>query len=123
MKKELNKVGLSDNIRNGVNQIIDLKNGLSDKKATMVLGHEAFVHADRDADALNKIEKNIENGNYTETSEYINDVYDVSSSKIIDHNALGDGKVTKYENYSNELSKQKNDTYYKEEYDKQVERY
>ena len=58
--KELNQVDLSDNVIGGVNQVIDLNNKLNDKESTMTLGHEAFVHADKDADALNEIDKNIE---------------------------------------------------------------
>jgi hypothetical protein len=121
--KELSEVGLNDNITKGVNQVIDLKEGLSEKKATMTLGHEAFVHADRDADKLNEIDKKIENGSYSDPKDYINDITDVGSSVSEDHKALGEGKVKKYESYSNELSIQKKDEYYKEEYKKQVKRY
>ena len=123
MKKELNQVGTSDNIVQGVNQVIDLKIGLEEKKATMTLGHEAFVHADVDADRLNAIDKKAQGGAYNSTSEYINDVYNVSSSGVEDHKALGRGEVAKYENYSNELTKQNNDTYYREEYLRDVNRH
>ena len=47
----------------------------------------------------------------------------MANSVNADHNALGDGKVTKFENYSKQLTKQKKDTYYEEEYKRQVERY
>ena len=122
-KKQLNQIGPSDKVTDGVSQVIDLKNGLSDKKATMTLGHEALVHADKDADALNKIEKNIKDGNYSSLGEYVNDVYSVSTGGKADHNALGNGKVTKYENYAKELSQQKNDAYYEKEYKRQVDQY
>lgn len=122
--KELNQTTISDNVTEGVSQVIDLKNGLSEKKATMTLGHEAFVHADKDADRLNEIDKKVENGSYSDSKDYIKDVYGVSSSGDDDHEALGKGEVKKYENYSNELSKKKNDPYYKDQYqNNQVNRY
>lgn len=89
----------------------------------MVLGHEAFVHVDKDADALNKIDRNIKEKTYSKRRDYINDEARVANSANADHNALGDGKVTKFENYSKQLTKQKKDTYYEEEYKRQVERY
>ena len=43
--------------------------------------------------------------------EYVNDIYNVSTGGEADHIALGNGKVTNYENYAKELSEQKNDSY------------
>ena len=115
---------MSDDITQGVNQVIGLNNELNHKEATNTLGHEAFVHADKDADSLNKIDEKVENGSYnSDTKEYIRDVKDVSNSADKDHKALGEGKITKFENYSKELTKQKNDDYYEEAYKKEIDRF
>ena len=121
--KELDQIGSTKDLTEGVNQVIDLKIGLSEKRTTMTLGHEAFVHADKDADKLINIDKNVKEGGYSDIKEYMIDVYNVSNSRGEDHKALGEGKVVKFKNYSNELSKHKNDSYYKKEYERQVDQY
>ena len=44
----------AEDITKGVRQVIDLNTSMDTKKATTVLGHESFVHADKDADRLNQ---------------------------------------------------------------------
>ena len=124
--RETNELSVSETKqaqKEGVNQVIQLDSKLDSKKATMTLGHEAFVHADKDADALTDLDNAVAGRTPVASSYYVNTMYDVSSSESTDHEALGKGEVKKYENMSTELSKKTGDNYYKDEYIKQVNRY
>jgi hypothetical protein len=123
--KKTNQLSISEmkNTANeGVFQTIQLDASLSSKEAIPILGHEAFVHADKDADRLTKLDEKIAIGipqNHNINSTIVN----VSSSAKEDHKALGDGEVTKFRNMLYELSKILGDIFYKNAYDDQVKDY
>ncbi|NOQ27735.1 MAG: hypothetical protein GQ564_20420 [Bacteroidales bacterium] len=106
----------------GVYQAIQLDLDLSSGSATDVLGHEAFVHADKDADRLTNLDEKMGSGKATE-KDVIKTMVEVSTSGAADHKVLGEGKVKKYESMSNELSNKTGNKYYKNAYKKQIEKY
>ncbi len=86
----------------------------------MTLGHEAFVHADKDADRRNAIDENLEGEKYTkDKASYYKDIQDVGNSAKEDHEDLQNGEVKKFEIYSQELRTKNNDQYYNTKYDRQ----
>jgi hypothetical protein len=94
----------AEDITKGVRQAIDLNTKLDAKQATGVLGHEAFVHTDKDADRLNAIDKKAESGAYENNPiELMKDADKVENSAVEDHTNLSQGNVTKYEQYAKEL--------------------
>jgi RHS repeat-associated protein len=107
-------------IKDGVQQIIALNKNIDEKTTTGVLGHEAFVHADKDANALNELEANSQN--MTQDAK-IKALQDISNAGGDDHKDLGDNKVTKFKQYMNELTKLTGDKYYEQEYQRQVQYY
>lgn len=114
----------NSNIIDGVVQVIDLNPDLDRKQAAGVLGHEAFVHTDKDADALNKMDKKIRGHAYSaEPWKYKSDARRIATSSIEDHQALGRGEVTKYERYSAELVNATQDQEYLRMYYRDVQRH
>lgn len=112
------------NIIDGVHQVIDLKNSLSVEQAANTLGHEAFVHADKDADALNSMDKKIKNGYYgTYPDSYRSDARRIATSGLEDHQTLGRGEVVKYKKYSQSLVNVTGNRKFLELYNKDVNRY
>jgi RHS repeat-associated protein len=107
-------------IKNGVQQIIALNKDIDEKTATGVLGHEAFVHADKDADALNELEANSQNMTQDAKGKILQNI---SNTGETDHENLGDGKVAKFKQYMDELTKLTGDKYYEQEYQRQVQYY
>ncbi len=118
----LSKSEMHEAAGEGVKQVIQLNSNLEEKEATVVLGHESFVHADKDADRLTELDNKISSGNATE-KDLISTMVNVSSSASPDHKELGKGNVKKFESMTNELSKKTGDKNYKDEYEKQVEKY
>lgn len=106
----------------GVYQAIQLDADLSSEAATVTMGHEALVHADKDADRLTELDNKMDNGTATE-KDVVKTMTEISISGKTDHKALGEGKVKKYESMSTELSNKTGNDYYKQEYGKQVEKY
>lgn len=111
-------------IIDGVHQVIDIKKGLSIEQTANTLGHEAFVHADKDADALNSMDKKIKNGYYgTYPDSYRSDALRIATSGLEDHQALGRGEVVKYKKYSQSLVNVTGNRKFLELYNKDVNRY
>jgi hypothetical protein len=107
----------------GIYQIIRISEKLSEKEAVITLGHEAFVHADKDADILTSLEQF-----YKENPNMIfkdkQDMLDkLMGSPDEDHRALGNGEVIKFEKMSKELTKTTKDKYYENAYYEQVKNY
>ena len=71
---------------------------------------------------MTELEKKINKGQASE-SDIVKSMIDISISASEDHKNLGKGKVTKYRSMLNEVSKITGDKYYKDEYEKQVEKY
>lgn len=112
------------NIIDGVHQVIDLKNSLSVEQAANTLGHEAFVHADRDADALNSMDEKIKNGYYgTYPDSYRSDARRIATSGLDDHQALGREEIVKYKKYSQSLVNITGNPKFIELYNKDAKRY
>jgi len=104
-------------ITGGFRQVIRLDKGLSEVDASVTLGHEAFVHADKDADKLTKINEKIKSGGYKNFAEIVKDLGVVVNSEKKDHDALKKGEVKKFENSMNELAKKKKNDEYKKKYE------
>ncbi|HCT30821.1 MAG TPA: hypothetical protein DIW31_08820, partial [Bacteroidales bacterium] len=104
-------------VTGGFRQVIRLDKGLSEVDATVTLGHEAFVHADKDADKLTKINEKIKSGGYKNFAEIVKDLGGVVNSETKDHDALKKGEVKKFENSMNELAKKKKNDEYKKKYE------
>jgi len=90
---------------------------MNEVDATIVLGHEVFVHADKDSDKLTQINDKIKSGGYKNFEEIRRDLDEMLKSEDKDHASLKKGEVKKFESYANELSKEKNDEKYKEKYE------
>jgi hypothetical protein len=109
--------------KDGVYQIIFLSEKLSEKEAVITLGHEAFVHADKDADVLTSLEqfyKSNPNMILDDKKDMLDKLVD---SPDEDHRALGNGEVIKFENMSKELTKITKDKYYENAYYEQIKNY
>jgi len=121
--KKTNAVSTSDIdkvIKEGVQQTILLNNTLDEKNAVVTLGHEAFVHADKAADALNALETN----SPTMTQRQKHDaLIEISTSGDKHHNDLGSGKDGKFKQFMKELTNKTGDKFYNLEYDKQVQKF
>lgn len=88
----------------GVHQVIDINSELSKEKAANMLGHEAFVHADKDADALKSMDKKCKSGYYSMNPRYYKtEAQRIATGSLDDHRALGRGEVAKYKNYGRSL--------------------
>lgn len=88
----------NSNLIDGVNQVIDLNANIDKQQAAHTLGHEAFVHADKDADALNAMDKKTADGYYSmNPNRYSSDARRIAIGALEDHQALGRGEVKKYE--------------------------
>jgi RHS repeat-associated protein len=107
-------------VSKGVAEIITLNsNAQNAQESAAVIAHEAFVHADKDADQLNTIDQNKENGDYKNNdSQYVDDVQSVDSDGDADHAELGNVGNVYYEDCTKELDKTDNTNYYKEFYDR-----
>jgi hypothetical protein len=115
----LKNAALNDNIVDGVVHNVDLKTGLSEEKATNTLGHEALVHVNENVKELDKVEKNLENGNYDDKpGEYLKDVRKIEDSR--DHKRLANGNASEYKEYSKQMDQKKNTTYYTDEYNRDI---
>ncbi len=115
----LNQIAASDVqkiVKNGVRQQIYLDSEMDSREAAGGLGHEAFVHADKDADALTEIDQN-------PAMQNAGDVMNISNSGEPDHRALGSGSVTKFKQFMSELTNKTGDSYYEQEYQRQVNDY
>ncbi len=62
-----------------------LDKGLNEVDATITLGHESFVYADKDADKLTQINEKIKAGGYKNFSEIRKDLDGVVKSTDKDH--------------------------------------
>ncbi|MDR0659383.1 MAG: hypothetical protein LBG19_00975, partial [Prevotellaceae bacterium] len=123
-EKNILDATINDNVVDGVIQVISLDNSLSEQEATYTIGHEAFVHADKDADELNVIDEKVASGAYGENfNRYTNEVRDIGLSGEGDHRALARGLATKLRSYVKQLDQQKNTNYYYKEYEKDVRSY
>lgn len=114
----------NSNIIDGVYQVIDIKKGLSVEQTANTLGHEAFVHADGDADALNRMDEKITNGYYgANPIKYKTDALRIANGGSDDHFALGRGEVVKYKKYSQSLVNVTGNQRFLELYNDDVNRY
>lgn len=120
--KDIRQATLNDDITQGVDQVIDLQIGLNEKESSVTLGHEAFVHADKDADKLNKIDEKLENGEYGSSEDYKADLSEVSQSGSKEHKDLANGLVKKFGDFLKNLTI-KTGTNYNIEYKKEMNNY
>jgi hypothetical protein len=111
---DADNVQTPDEVLGGFKEVIRLDNRLNEVGATSTLGHEVFVHSDKTADALSKINEKIKSGGYKNFGDIVKDLKNVLQSGVKDHEALRRGEVSKYKNFSKEMSeKRKNNEYYK----------
>lgn len=114
----------NSNLINGVNMVIDVNSELDMQQTANTLGHEAFVHADKDSDALNEMDKKTIDGTYsTNPRAYMSDARRIVTGSLEDHKALGRNEIIKYKNYSMELLNITNNLIYFEMYKNDVRRY
>jgi hypothetical protein len=109
--------------KDGVYQIIRLNEKLSEKDAVITLGHEVFVHADKDADVLTSLEQFYKKNPNMMLKEKRDMLDRLIGSANKDHRALGNGEIVKFENMSKELTKITKDKYYENAYYEQVQDY
>ena len=79
-----------------------------------------LVHADKDADRLTKLDKEMEKG---DNSGVIETMINISKSGDEDQEALRKGEVKKYESMSKELTRKKGDQYYEKAYYEDIKNY
>jgi hypothetical protein len=123
--KDFGTIINKDQIKDGIKEVIDLNAKLQGNEALSTLSHEAFVHADKDADIMNGIDKNIQNGKYesniTGLTSLIKDASLMFPSRgYSDHTRLSQGTITKYSNISKELDESLKTNYFSENYDNEV---
>jgi len=121
--KTLNELSTSDVnkiIQEGVQQTIMLNENLDEKNAVVNLGHEAFVHADKAADALSALEKN--SSSMTQSAK-IDALMSIPTSADKQHKELGSDMNTKSKQLMNELTNKTGDKFYNQEYEKQVQKF
>jgi RHS repeat-associated protein len=106
---ELNSASNKTAISNGVTILLQVQEGYTDEKTANTLGHEAFVHADKNADGLSKLEASVNNGNLTVgTPGYGKVLNKVGNDAGAEHRALANGQVTEYKNFSAQMDKMLN---------------
>ena len=102
------------NISNGVMEVISLNSQMgSVRESAATIAHEALVHVNEDADALNIIDRNKESGAYNgKNAEYVTDVQRVDDNGSVDHTKLGKSGNSLYENVMKSLDKKDKTDYY-----------
>jgi len=108
-------------IRKGVSFNVFLEKELSEEKSTSALAHELAVHVDPNVQRVQAIETKMVDGTLKPgTTEYIKQLKSIQNSGGTDHQSLGQGKNTTYQNISAQLDKLKNTNQYTELYKKDV---
>ncbi len=120
LKVTSNKLSKSDfsSAEDHIVQVMYLNEDMSADESTAVMGHEAFVHIDKNSDSITKWEKGETNNN----SLY----YILTSSETnadSDHKSLADGECKEYKDYMNELYLLLLNDYYLKYYKEDVKRH
>lgn len=121
--EDINRRGGDVDISNGIVHMLQLNSSIdaSTSDASMTLGHEAFVHIDKNVEKLEQIEN--EYYPSIHSSEYLIDLVGVDSGAKEEHGDLADGKVEAYQDYANELDQKNNTTEHQKLYDEDVEKH
>lgn len=123
-KTELQEASEKTDISNGIAEVITLNSDMGANESTAVLGHEAFVHGQSDANRLNSIDMKEAMVAYEgKTAQKLKDIRSVGASGDRDHSDLAKNGNKAYENYAKELDKKKNTTYYNDYYKNDREQY
>ena len=111
MKTPLNQATANTDVSKGVAEVITLNSDMQNtQQSAKTIAHEAFVHADKDADKLNTIDQS-EN----KSTDDIKNV-DPGDGGKADHCDLGTNGNESYKGSMDELDKQDNTNYYSNEY-------
>jgi hypothetical protein len=117
LKTELSDANKNTDVSKGIAEIILLNSHAQNpQESAAVIAHEAFVHADKDADQLNAIDQI--KGNGDNGSEYVNDVQKVDGNGDDDHSEFGDSGNVYYEDCMKELDKTDKTNYYENYYNR-----
>jgi hypothetical protein len=103
--------------------IIDLKAGETPEKSAYVLGHEAFVHADNDAQRLIEIQDKGESAKYNSLREFIKDINNVDLDAGQEHSDLKNNLIQTIIDYVKSLDLNEKTDYYEKIYEKDKEKY
>jgi RHS repeat-associated protein len=106
---ELKSASKTTDISKGVTILLQVQEGYTDEKTANTLGHEAFVHADKNADGLDKLDASINNGSLTVgTPKYEKVLNTIGNNAGPEHKALANGQVSEYKNFSAQMDKMLN---------------
>jgi RHS repeat-associated protein len=106
---ELKSASKTTDISKGVTILLQVQEGYADEKTANTLGHEAFVHADKNADGLDKLDASINNGSLTVgMPKYEKVLNTIGNNAGPEHKALANGQVSEYKNFSAQMDKMLN---------------
>lgn len=109
-------------IKKGVTYLVNLDQGRDEEESTNTLTHELTVHVDPNVQRVQKIESKVVDGTLKPgTPEYLKQLETITTSGSKDHQTLGQGKNSTYQNISAQLDKLKNTNQYTELYKEDVQ--
>jgi len=93
----------------------------NEEESTNTLAHELTVHVDPNVQRVQQIENKVVDGTLKPgTTEYLKQLQNIKNSAATDHQNLGKGLNTNYQNISAQLDKLKNTNQYTELYQQDV---
>lgn len=108
-------------IKKGVTYLVNIDQDRGEEESTSTLTHELTVHVDPNAQRAQKIENKVIDGTLKPGTEaYLKQLETIKYSASQDHNTLGQGQNSKYQNISAQQDKLKNTTQYSELYKQDV---
>jgi RHS repeat-associated protein len=113
LKTQLQFATKETDISKGVAEVITLNSHIqSPEQNAGIIGHEVFVHANKDADQLNAIDQNKADGAYKKDEQYVNDVQNTESDGVSDHAEFGNVGNIYYLDCMKELDKTEKTNFY-----------
>ncbi|MBN1970155.1 MAG: hypothetical protein JW870_12370, partial [Candidatus Delongbacteria bacterium] len=123
--KRLQKVREGD-LPSGQHQyetIIDLRAGETAEKSAYVLGHEAFVHADNDAQQLIEAHDKGEAAKYNTIGDFVKDLNNADLDAGEEHSDLKNDLIESIMNYVKSMGLNEKTDYYEKLYEKDKSKY
>jgi RHS repeat-associated protein len=123
--KRLRKVGVSDlpSEKHQYETIIDLRAGETSERTAYTLGHEAFVHAENDAQALIKVHDKGESAKYNSLNDFVKDLKEVDLNAGEEHSDLKNDLIQTIMDYVKSLDLREKTDYYEKVYEKDKAKY
>lgn len=117
------RVGDLPSERHKYETIIDLRAGETSENAAYTLGHEAFVHADNDAQKLIETHDKGEAAKYSSLGDFVKDINKADLDAGQEHSDLKNNQIQTIIDYVKSLGLNEKTDYYKNRYEKDKSKY